>query len=81
MLAGIFSSRNIFEYSKEVGESGKVIVVEANPQNAIRLKNECKSLNNVKIINTALWNKTGEIDFLCLDQNEKQGYNKLCLMN
>jgi FkbM family methyltransferase len=77
LLAGIFSTKNIFEYSNEIGLTGRVLVVEANPQNTKRLKIECKSLKNVTIINAALWNKKGEIEFLCLDQNEKQGYNRI----
>ena len=49
LIAGIYSELTIQSFSKAVGISGQVIVVEANPENVIRLTKACHSLKNVVI--------------------------------
>ena len=73
IIAGIYNETTIADFSRAVGKSGHVIVVEANPLNVERLKTQIKS-ENVSITNKAIWNEPGELDFILSDQEKNQGY-------
>ena len=77
LIAGIYSELTIQSFSKAVGISGQVIVVEANPENVIRLTKACHSLKNVVILNNALWRDKGEMESLMSSKEKDQGYNRL----
>ena len=77
LLGGIFSYETIRGFSKSVGIKGKVIVVEANPENVEDLKKKTSNLGNVTIINKAIWNSKGEMEFIFSEKGKPQGYNRL----
>ena len=77
VLAGIYNANTIIDFSTAIGNSGRVIVIEANPENAERLKSETKDLANVTIVNRAVWNAKGEMKFICSLSDKDQGYNRL----
>ena len=77
VLAGIYNASTIFDFSSAIGEKGTVIVIEANPQNAKRLADETSHLSNVKVLNKAIWNSSGEMEFICSISDKDQGYNRL----
>lgn len=77
IIAGIYSESTIKAFSQAAGSGGRVVVVEANPANVERLETACGSLQNVKIINKAIWREKGEMDFLMSIQEKDQGYNRL----
>ncbi len=63
-----------FIFSKQVGSSGKVFAFEPNKINIERFE-EIKKINeseteNITLLNLALSNQTGQIDFLCTDDLE-----------
>ena len=77
LLAGIFSHETVRNFSDTVGVGGKVIVVEANPNNIEELKKKTSNIKNVTIINKAIWNSKGDMEFLYSQKNKAQGYNRL----
>jgi len=77
IIAGIYSESTIEAFSQAAGPNGRVVVVEANPANVVRLNKTCGSLSNVLITNKAIWREKGEMDFLVSVQEKDQGYNRL----
>ena len=77
LLAGIFSHETVKNFSNIVGTRGKVIVVEANPDNVEELIRKTSKLSNVTIINKAIWNSKGEMEFIYSEKKKAQGYNRL----
>jgi FkbM family methyltransferase len=77
IIAGVYSEHTIRDFSKVIGDNGTVVVVEANPQNASRLIDDCNDLKNVVITNKAIWRESGEMEFILSKQSREQGYNRL----
>lgn len=77
LLGGIFNYETIKSFSNSVGKEGKVIVVEANPDNIEDLIKRASNLNNVIIIHKAIWNIKGQMEFLYSQKGKPQGYNRL----
>ena len=77
ILGGVFSESYVEDYSNRVGSNGKVIVVEANPVNILRLRERFKNINNILFINRAIWNKEKTLTLLAADQDVCQGYNRV----
>ena len=75
ILAGVFYTETVLDYSRAVGPDGKVVIVEANPENILRLSSAVDA-PNVVFINNAVWNTEGEMPFIASDGHE-QGYNRL----
>lgn len=77
IIAGVFSEDTVRLFSRAVGDAGRVIIVEANPSNVDRLKNNLASLANVTVVNRAVWRCSGEMEFLLSGQHENQAYNRI----
>ena len=75
LLAGIFNRRTVEDYSRVVGATGRVIVVEAHPRNVETLRASVQA-SNVVYVNKAVWNRRGTAEFLA-SAGEEQGYNRL----
>jgi FkbM family methyltransferase len=75
LLAGIFYESTVRDFSSAVGAGGKVIVVEANPENISRLK-KLVNASNIYYVNSAVWNEKGRMEFIA-SVGEEQGYNRL----
>jgi len=75
LLAGIFYESTVKDFSSAVGPGGKVIVVEANPENIARLRKSVDA-SNVYFVNSAVWNEKGRMEFITA-VGEEQGYNRL----
>lgn len=75
LLCGIFYPSTIKEFSNQVGDTGKVIVVEANIENIINCK-KCLDFKNVIYLNNAIWDENKNIEFIISNTNE-QGYNRI----
>ncbi|MBD3318136.1 MAG: FkbM family methyltransferase [Chitinivibrionales bacterium] len=76
-LCGVFNEGYVRNYLETVGESGKIIVVEANTSNANKLKNKFASYRNVIVLNRAIWNKRGTMEFVAGGEDDAQGYNRI----
>jgi FkbM family methyltransferase len=77
ILGGVFTEDYVQDYLNIVGNSGRVVVAEANPENAHRLKEIFEANENVTIINRAIWNRRGKISFLAAAESEAQAYNRI----
>jgi len=77
ILGGVFSERYVEDYANVVGERGKVIVIEANPENVQRLKEKFVDLEQVIFVNQAIWKNRGRIEFLSATPGQAQGYNRV----
>ena len=77
LLGGIYDINSILNVVSVVGKNGKIIVVEANPKVCEDLVNQTKQYANVKIINRAIWEKKGKMEFICSTMDKTQGYNRL----
>ena len=77
ILGGVFSESYVEDYSNRVGRNGKVIVVEANPVNILKLRDRFKSNKNILFINRAIWSKEKKLTFLAAHQDKSQGYNRV----
>lgn len=60
---GSFFGRWALRASKQVGGKGRVIAIEASPENFSNLKLVTKGIQNIILVEKALWNKKGESDF------------------
>jgi FkbM family methyltransferase len=76
LLAGIFNSSTVHSFSSTVGQSGRVVVAEANPKNVERMKGELAELSNIRLLANAIWNAQGTMDFIASDGDES-GYDRL----
>jgi FkbM family methyltransferase len=77
ILGGVFSDEYVKDYANIVGTNGKIVVVEANPENIKRLKKKCNMLKQVTFLNKALWHKKGKTSFLLASAEQAQGYNRI----
>ena len=62
-LGGIYVQDTVQAWLNVVGPSGKIIVVEANPDSVSTLLSHFDGQNNLTIVNKALWNSQGELLF------------------
>lgn len=77
ILGGVCSEDYISQYINIIGAKGKLIVVEANPENAARLKNSFSAYKNIYILNKAIWSKNSTVPFLLAQDSEPQVFNRL----
>jgi len=75
ILAGIFSEDTVKDFTSQVGNAGKVIVVEANKKNVERLKSRVAH-PNLYYVNCAVYGKSGTSKFIA-SRGDEQGYNRL----
>ena len=75
-LCGIFNSATALSYSRIVGPSGRVVVCEANPDNVLRMKQELVGVENITILNYAIWNENTTMQFLASETDEC-GFDRL----
>lgn len=76
VLAGIFSPRTVLNFRDAVGPSGKVCVIEANPETAEKLQHAFREFSNVSIVSQALWNERGETTFVASKTN-MHGFDRI----
>lgn len=71
---------NIFFLSKVVGKKGKVIAIEPDPKNVKKIKDYInkEEVNNIVVIEKAVWNKKGNMEFLL---HKESWSNKLKVVN
>lgn len=64
--AGVWRIETVENWVEAVGQNGHVIIVEADPQNAeiLEIERKRRELENVTIINKAVWNEPGETELL-----------------
>jgi FkbM family methyltransferase len=67
--AGVWRTETMEEWAEVVGPDGHVIIVEADPQNAeiLDIERTRRNLDNVTVVNKAVWNEPDEIEFLVSD--------------
>lgn len=75
LLAGVFYESTVRDFSAVVGPRGRVIVVEANPDNIAKLRRNVDG-SNVVYVNYAVWNEKGQMEFIA-SVGDEQGYNRL----
>lgn len=75
-VCGVFQESTVIDFSRTVGPSGRVVVVEANPSNAERLR-RAVPLSNVDVVNRAVWSKDEELEFEFAATSEAQHYNRV----
>jgi FkbM family methyltransferase len=73
---GCWRIETVEMWSKVVGPTGTVIVIEAEAANVARLRGECSrhELTNVEIVHKAIWRKQ---DTITLQVGETPGWNKI----
>ncbi len=76
VLAGIYNRTTISDYLRVVGNTGRVIVIEANPANVKRLSDIFSGNANLDIVSKAVWNSHGHTQFIA-GAGDVQGYNRL----
>ena len=59
-----------------MGSNGRVVVVEANPSNVERLRNQV-DLPQVEVLNRAVWHQDCDLQFEFAPDNEAQHYNRV----
>jgi len=76
ILCGVFNSSTALSYSKAVGPSGRIVVCEANPRNVNRMKEELAGVENLTLLNYAIWNEETTMQFLA-SSTEECGFDRL----
>ena len=64
--AGVWRIETVEDWVEAVGPDGNVIIVEADPENAkiLQIEQTRRELENVTVINRAVWNEPDEVEFL-----------------
>ena len=75
-LCGVFNSATALNYSRSVGPSGRVVVCEANPDNVVRMKRELAGIENITLVNYAIWNEETTMQLL-VSNTEECGFDRL----
>ncbi len=75
-LCGIFQESTVLDFAATVGPTGRVVVVEANPQNTDRLRRNITA-TNVTIENRAVWNTDEDLEFMFAPEEDAQHYNRV----
>jgi|LakMenE01Jun11ns_1017448.scaffolds.fasta_scaffold9956225_5 FkbM family methyltransferase len=71
---GAYAGISSVYFSKKIGKNGKIISIEPNTNNFeclnknIEIYKSISSLNNISVIQAAIWSESGFIDFAC-DRN------------
>ena len=69
---GAFVGRYARKASSKVGNSGRVVSIEPSPLNLITLRESLEGINNVTIVEKALWNKKGKGELTLFSPREDQ---------
>lgn len=76
LLCGVFQGSTVTDFARSVGPSGRVVVIEANPVNALRLK-ESVGLPQVVVENRAVWWEDSDLEFEFAEADKAQLYNRV----
>lgn len=77
VLGGVFNEEYIEDYANIVGDTGTVVVIEANPENINRLKQRFSFSERIIFVNNAIWSGHGKVRFIVADKDQAQGYNRI----
>jgi FkbM family methyltransferase len=77
--AGLWKIETINQWASAVGESGELLVIEANPtlSNLLKQEVELRELENVTVVNKAVWNSESMITFAIDDNPHLSAVNDL----
>ena len=63
VLAGVYIENTVRSWLKIVGSTGKLIVIEANPQNVENVRPKFRDDQNIYFVPKAVWDKKCELTF------------------
>lgn len=73
---GVFQTATVLDFAAAVGPSGRLVVIEANPDNTERLLRDPLP-DQVTIVNRAVWSEDTELEFIFASQDTHQHYNRI----
>lgn len=78
--AGFYRPQYAETLARAVGPEGRVVLIEADPRNYVKLVNGIKNIEGkerIETINRALWRESGTVPFEIYDDSEFAEYNKI----
>lgn len=77
IVAGVWTPRTARRYAHAVGNTGRLLVLEANQETGDKLAEELGDLPQVTVINRALWKDDSGVEFFHAPVGEYQGFNRV----
>jgi|GEM_PF-4410826 len=76
VLGGVYVPKTIRNWLDVLGESGKLIAIEANPSSVKSLGLEFQGISNLKLVSKAIWDGPGKITFTA-SATDYQGWGRV----